>query len=229
MAIQRHGNWEYTTISNKSLKRRIGAVDWTEMSPPPSPTHPDFSNATTLLHLVREMQALGEPDHWLLFLAQENKAGAIFEVRGDAVAMHYNHQDDVNPLLEDVFKDSFVLAEWSNEAGAHDGAASGQIREEDGGKASLSSAEEENCKAENNSGSVRDRTDTGKSGVVSGGMPERVRFWAYHETSPMAKNQKEVKENCQGWCVRVVERLVHEGYVESKWLESMRGMMQAVK
>ena len=224
MSIQRHGNWEYTISSNKSLKRRIGAIDWTELSPPPSPTHSDFSNASsTLLHLVREMQAPGEPDHWLLFLAQENKAGAIFEVRGDAVAMYYNHQDHANPLLRDVFKDSFVLSEELN------GAAPGQIREKDGEQARQPSAEEGKCEVENSSGSTRDPIDTGKGAVVHGGMAERVKSWAYHEPSPMAKNQKEVTENCQGWCVRVVEHLIHEGYVESKWLESMKGMMQAVK
>jgi hypothetical protein len=48
------------------------------------------------------------------------------------------------------------------------------------------------------------------------------------EDAPQAPTQKEVKENCQGWVLRVVERLVNAGVVERRWVSSLTQMMERV-
>ena len=56
----------------------------------------------------------------------------------------------------------------------------------------------------------------------------RVRFRAVNEPPPSAPNQADVRENCQGWAIRVIGRLVGEGIVEEKWVGFARGMQQPV-
>ncbi|KAI9823855.1 MAG: hypothetical protein M1826_007601 [Phylliscum demangeonii] len=57
---------------------------------------------------------------------------------------------------------------------------------------------------------------------------DRVRYWAEREEPPSAESMKEVKENCQGWAVRVIARLVEEGIVERRWCQYARGLMELV-
>jgi hypothetical protein len=44
----------------------------------------------------------------------------------------------------------------------------------------------------------------------------RVRHWATQEPPPSAPTLAAVTENCQGWVVRVVKRLIEEGIVGQK-------------
>jgi hypothetical protein len=48
------------------------------------------------------------------------------------------------------------------------------------------------------------------------------------EDAPRESTQKEMKENCQGWAVRVVERLVKGGVVEDRWMDGLTKMMERV-
>ncbi len=71
--------------------------------------------------LVRQHQAPGEPDHWSLYLAYEGQAGTAYQVKGDALAMHYAHASNVNPLTSYSFKDSYVIARPTTQQAARVG------------------------------------------------------------------------------------------------------------
>lgn len=102
--IKRIGNNEYTTIQGKSYKRRVGATKWVKVESPPPVESP------LLLMLVRQKQADGEPFHWSLFLAREGSRGVAFQVKGDAIAMHYAHATNVDLLGSESFQDSYIMA-----------------------------------------------------------------------------------------------------------------------
>jgi hypothetical protein len=48
------------------------------------------------------------------------------------------------------------------------------------------------------------------------------------EDAPKARMQRDVKENCQGWAIRVVKRLSESDVLETRWLESMTKMLERV-
>ncbi|BCR91760.1 uncharacterized protein ACHE_70603S [Aspergillus chevalieri] len=48
------------------------------------------------------------------------------------------------------------------------------------------------------------------------------------EMPPKAENRASVRENCQGWCVRVLGRLVGRGIVGREKVEMVRGLMEPV-
>ena len=106
--IERHGNWEYTTHDGKRWKRRAGTQQWTEMD-----SLPQEATVSLQLHLIREYQ-IG-PDHWLLFLGYEGQLGRVYQVKGDAIAMHHQHSASANPLGSDSFKDVYVIANPDSE------------------------------------------------------------------------------------------------------------------
>ena len=58
---------------------------------------------------------------------------------------------------------------------------------------------------------------------------ERVRYWASEEPAPRAERQGEVWENCQGWTVRVIARLVTERVMGERWVDVAVGMQQPVQ
>jgi len=55
-----------------------------------------------------------------------------------------------------------------------------------------------------------------------------VRSCAENEPPPHAVNRASVKENCQGWTVRVMERLQEAGIVAESWVTLARGMLEPV-
>ncbi|CAG7957581.1 unnamed protein product [Penicillium nalgiovense] len=55
-----------------------------------------------------------------------------------------------------------------------------------------------------------------------------VKWAAEQEPPPQAENPKSVTENCQGWTVRVIDRLVKEKIVMPQKLEVAKSLMQAV-
>lgn len=103
--IQTHGKWQYTTFRGKQWKRREGTTEWKELDSPPPTGLPPME-----LKLVRQEQVDGEPYHWQLFLAPEGQPGTAFQVRGDAVAMHYAHAENTNVLSSQSYKDSYIIA-----------------------------------------------------------------------------------------------------------------------
>lgn len=52
-----------------------------------------------------------------------------------------------------------------------------------------------------------------------------VAYHANHEAPPSTPNRASVKENCQGWAARVLERLAERGIVTEDWLASVKGMV----
>ena len=166
-----HGNWQYMTSEGKpeQWKRRVGTTEWKRLdSPPPTETSP------MELKLVRQEQTTGEPYHWSLFLAPEGQPGDLFQVKGDAVAMHHTHVSNTNILNSQSYKDSYIIAQPTEQQAA------------------------------------------------------RVHYWATHEPAPSAPNQAAVTENCQGWSIRVIRRLVAEGIVEQKWVDIAVDLQQPV-
>lgn len=128
------------------------------------------------LRLIQEEQAPGEPDHWSMFLAQEGQQGAVFQVKGDAIGMHYAHADGVNILdsCEYTYKDSYIISEPDEQ------------------------------------------------------QMVRISYWVNSEDPPGAPNQAAVHENCQGWVIRVITRLVSEGIVQQRWLDFAVSIKQPV-
>ena len=57
----------------------------------------------------------------------------------------------------------------------------------------------------------------------------KIRYWATHETPPSAPNQAAVQENCQGWVIRVINRLVAEGIVQQQWQNFAMSIKQSIK
>ena len=155
----------------RSWKRRIGTETWTPVdSVPERPTQMPLS-----LMLVRKWQAAGEPDHWLLFLSEEGKKGSVFQVTGDITYMEHLHEENVDIVNCDEYKDSFILADISLE------------------------------------------------------QADLVRDYAYAETPPQAANQALATENCQGWTIRVMAKLVQKGIVAERWVEEAISLKQPVK
>lgn len=54
----------------------------------------------------------------------------------------------------------------------------------------------------------------------------RVKQIAENEPAPSAENWKEATENCQGWAVRVVAKLVEERIVPVAKLEMARSIVK---
>ena len=148
----------------------MGTKAWGKVDSPP-PTGPPAME----LHLVRQKQAGGEPYHWSLFLACEGQPGVVFQVKGDAVAMHYAHTNNINIMISQSYKDSYIIARPTEHQAA------------------------------------------------------RVRYWATHEAPPRAVNQAAITENCQGWTIRVIRRLVVEGIVQQNWVNTAVSLQQQVQ
>ncbi|RAK99905.1 uncharacterized protein BO80DRAFT_476881 [Aspergillus ibericus CBS 121593] len=73
------------------------------------------------------------------------------------------------------------------------------------------------------------RVDVFVLGVLEAGRGEEmVRRVAGEESPPKARSRREVRENCQGWVVRVLERLVGAGVLGEEKLGMVRGMMEPV-
>ncbi|KAI9666808.1 MAG: hypothetical protein M1831_001584 [Alyxoria varia] len=167
--IQTVGRWQYTNDGKVQLKRRVGAKEWIKADSPPPTEH------RLELRFVQQYQAPGEPNHWSLSLALESLAGEVFQVKGDAVHMHYAHVENINPANSKSYKAGFVIAYPTDK------------------------------------------------------QAEKIRSWANREPPPRAANQAAVTENCQGWIIRVIGRLVAEGIVEQKWMNYMRELQQPVR
>jgi hypothetical protein len=101
--IQTHGNYEYRMFDNAMQRRRKGTEEWSRIEPPP----PAPSELT--LSLVLETQSFGEPDHWSLFVASEGGTGKVYQVKGDAEFMQYEHAEGVDILTSECLKTAYTL------------------------------------------------------------------------------------------------------------------------
>jgi len=55
------------------------------------------------------------------------------------------------------------------------------------------------------------------------GQAKMVQDVAREEKPPSADSVRDVRDNCQRWCLRVVEKLVGKGLVEERWVEELGG------
>lgn len=109
--IKASGRRQYKTENGQTWTRKIGQDEWRLIEPLPE----GLGEETRMeLKLVRRRQLDGEPNHWSLFLAPENQRGSVFQVEGDATAMHYTHADKVNDYVDltvsDSYRDSFIIS-----------------------------------------------------------------------------------------------------------------------
>jgi hypothetical protein len=104
------------TADGHQYTKRPGSIEWTLVSPTTSEPPPTTDPLPTLQLLpVLEYQALGEPNHWSLFLAHEGENGATYQVTGDAEAMHYSFIMDTNPTAQsEAFNTAYVMATGLN-------------------------------------------------------------------------------------------------------------------
>ncbi|OTA94176.1 hypothetical protein M434DRAFT_46735, partial [Hypoxylon sp. CO27-5] len=63
------------------------------------------------LWLIRQKQPYPQPFHWSLAIGPENGGRCtIYQVKGDAFAMHYSHTTDVEIFNSNCFQDCYQLA-----------------------------------------------------------------------------------------------------------------------
>lgn len=65
-------------------------------------------------------------------------------------------------------------------------------------------------------------------GDISEDQHKTVRKCAETEPPPRAASRTEVKENCQGWALRVLKRLSDQGIVSTEWVTSVEDLMEPV-
>lgn len=73
---------------------------------------------------------------------------------------------------------------------------------------------------------MEDVRDIFELGHLSKEQVEMMTKIATNEKPPRAASRRDVDENCQGWCVRVVKRLIEKGWVKKEWLHKTESMME---
>ncbi|CAG8289716.1 unnamed protein product [Penicillium olsonii] len=171
---------EVCEFEGRRFYRRKGTQEWTEDTSDPESIVPPAEFPHLYLYLVQEEQGPGEPNHWALFLADENEPdyGYVYQVTGDAEHMTYEPSaEKVNVFDAGIASNVYTLA----------------VVSEDQARAA-----------------------------------KLVKQIAEQEPPPRANDRNSVTENCQGWTMRVVAKLVDEGIVMSQKLEMARSMLQPV-
>jgi hypothetical protein len=168
------GRREVCEVNGRTFSRIKGTDKWTESigNEPPSQLSPSSSLYVSLVH---QRQGPGEPSHWSLIVAPENKPGYVYQVKGDTENMRYQPSDTTINIMNSIsFLNIYHLAPVTEE-----------------------------------------------QGII-------VRQVAEQEPPPRATNRHSVTENCQGWTVRVIAKLVESGMVPIAKLEMARSMLQPV-
>jgi hypothetical protein len=110
---QTRGLREVCQFDGRTFHRRKGTQDWIEDQPEAESTCPPAEFPHLYLHLVQEEQGPGEPNHWALFLADENEPdyGYVHQVTGDAQYMTYEPSaEKVNLYDAAVTSNVYTLA-----------------------------------------------------------------------------------------------------------------------
>jgi len=76
--------------------------------------------------------------------------------------------------------------------------------------------------------SSSDIKDTFTLAYLSDEQARLVEEFANTEIAPSAPNRASVKENCQWWAIRVLERLKERGIVTQEWVTIVKGMLQPI-
>lgn len=173
-SIQVRGLREICEVNGRHFSRRRGTQEWTEYKPdnvilPPTGPLPLY------VSLAHEIQGPGEPLHWSLYVARESQPGVVYQVRGDAECMEYQHiKIPVDITSSESFGTLYQLAAITEEQA--------MIVEE----------------------------------------------LANSESPPKAANRASVKENCQGWVIRILTKLVERGVVPAEKLQMAISMMEPI-
>lgn len=179
-SVKTRGFREVCEVDGRTFFRKKGAQEWTEDKSNPDDLKPPAENPRLYLFLVQEEQSPGEPNHWALFLADENEPdyGYVYQVTGEAQQMKYEPSaEKINLADAGIGSNVYTLA---------------VITEEQARAAKV------------------------------------VKQAAEEEPPPNAENGKAATENCQGWTVRVIARLVKEKIVMPQKLELARSLLEAV-
>lgn len=172
--IQVRGLREVCEINGRHFNRRKGTQEWSEyksndVALPPTDPLPLY------ISLAHEIQGPGEPLHWSLYIARESQPGVVYQVRGDAEFMGYQH---IKIPVDITSSESF------------------------GGLYQLAAITEEQAM-----------------------VVEQI---ANSEAPPKAENRASVKENCQGWTIRVLKKLIQRGIVPAEKLQMATSMMEPI-
>ncbi|KAJ5774032.1 hypothetical protein N7457_008928 [Penicillium paradoxum] len=171
---------EVCEVDGRTFFRKKGSQEWIEDKSNPDDLKPPVENPHLYLYLVQWEARPAEPNHWAIFLADENEPdfGYVYKVVGDATHMRYQPSaEKVNVAEIGVTASVYTLAVVTD----------GQAR-----------------------------------------VAELVRQAAEEEPPPRAENRAAVKENCQGWAVRVIARLVKKKVVMPQKLELVRSLLEEV-
>jgi len=106
---------EYASRGGKCYYwRKIGTEEWlpyTEPQPQTQDTQKAEASEPIYLSLVRQEQPEPQGHHWLLFVAKEEAAGTVYQVKGDHTYMVYKHRDNIKIFHSASFRDMFHLAQ----------------------------------------------------------------------------------------------------------------------
>ncbi|CAG8939434.1 unnamed protein product [Penicillium salamii] len=109
---------EVCEFEGRRFYRKKGTQEWTEDKSDPESTMPPAEFPHLYLYLVTEEQGLGKPNHWAIFLADENEPdyGYVYQVTGEAESMTYEPSaEKVNVFDAGITSNVYTLAVVSEE------------------------------------------------------------------------------------------------------------------
>ena len=65
--------------------------------------------------------------------------------------------------------------------------------------------------------------------VLTDEQAVKVENYARKEVPPSAVNRASVKENCQGWTIRVLEKLAEEGIINAAKLQTVKDQVEPIQ
>lgn len=104
---------EVCEFGDRKFSRRKGTKDWIEDKSDPGSKVPPAEFPHLYLYLVQEAQGRGKPNHWAIFLADENEPdyGYVYQVTGEEECMTYEPSaEKVNVFDAGIASNIFTLA-----------------------------------------------------------------------------------------------------------------------
>ncbi|KAF2647159.1 hypothetical protein K491DRAFT_699815 [Lophiostoma macrostomum CBS 122681] len=202
----------FTDERGREFKRRRGTQKWKPVSDTvvPEPVELDDARGKEIgteapLYLVRFKQYEGEPLHWSLIVSDVREKGRQKGVHG---------RNDKDSSVEDEQK------EMENE---DDEAMKTRIFEVRGDPEGMHHNFETRITPVE---LLDDVHSIFELATLSRSAMQVVEEVANEQKAPWAENRREARENCQGWCVRVVKKLVDRGVVKGQKVAMLEGMIE---
>lgn len=198
---------EFLITGSSTFVRRVGTIPWRPVS---ATAEENYRRTTTplftrsdwwTLSLVRFYQFPGEALHWSLVISPTDDPGPI--------PVPY-----VSSIENQVLRNTFILEVR--------GDPEQMFYKEMKTRKHVSLLEDIHSIYELSSFGVMDLARK------EGGTFDAIRNISREIECPKAKNRKLASENCQGWCVKVIERLVEKGVVGQEKLQMAKNMLQSV-